>query len=52
MSEMADDGWNSRIIEAVMQALNTPDIAIVSITVTGKATATIRRPGSLTRKIC
>ena len=50
VSEMADDGWTSRIIgvaktalhaeldgiEAVLEALSAPDIAIVSITVTEK----------------
>ncbi|KHN52349.1 mannitol dehydrogenase family protein [Pectobacterium fontis] len=50
VSEMADSGWNSRVIgiatralhaevdgiEAVLEALSTPDIAIVSITVTEK----------------
>ncbi|MCW2480695.1 mannitol dehydrogenase family protein [Candidatus Symbiopectobacterium sp. NZEC135] len=50
VSEMADDGWTSRIvgvaktalhaeldgIEAVLAALSAPDIAIVSITVTEK----------------
>ncbi|AIA69813.1 probable carbohydrate oxidoreductase [Pectobacterium atrosepticum SCRI1043] len=50
VSEMADSGWNSRVIgvattalhaevegiEAVLEALSAPDIAIVSITVTEK----------------
>lgn len=50
VSEMADDGWTSRIvgvakaalhaeldgIDAVLEALSAPDIAIVSITVTEK----------------
>ncbi|AOR64064.1 mannitol dehydrogenase family protein [Pectobacterium wasabiae] len=50
VSEMADSGWNSRVIgvatcalhaevegiEAVLEALSAPDISIVSITVTEK----------------